>query len=46
MMMERIDRENREVAELLQNGLLQKSYSVTVDEPIYADEPVLYTKLD
>ena len=46
MMLERIDRENREVAELLQKGLLQKSYSVTVDEPIYADEPVLYTKLD
>ena len=44
MIMERIDRENREVEELLQKELLQKSYSVT--EPIYADEPVLYTKLD
>ena len=46
MILERIDRESREVAELLQKGLLQKSYSVTDDEPIYADEPVLYTKLD
>ena len=43
MIMERIDRENREVEELLQKKLLQKSYPVT-EENIY--EPVLFTKLD
>ena len=43
MIMERIDREYREVEELLQKELLQKSYSVT-EENIY--EPVLFTKFD